>query len=76
MNNINCFLNFLLRMLRIVLTVACLALVRAAPEAKAMIGCTECVHEMQKLGAVIKHHAPGIEVGILIKQLEDLSQND
>ena len=61
-------------MLRIVLTVACLALVRAAPETKAMIGCTECVHEMQKMGAIIKHHAPGIEVGILIfKQLKDLS---
>ena len=70
MNNIYCFLNFLLRMLRIVLTVACLALVRAAPEVKAMIGCTECVHEMQKMGAVIKHHAPGIEVGIYLNKRE------
>lgn len=56
-------------MLRIVLTVACLALVRAAPKDKAMIGCTECVHEMQKMGGVIRHHAPGIEVGRYINIL-------
>ena len=49
-------------MLRIVLTVACLALVRAAPEAGAMIGCEECTHEMQRMGDIVRHHAPGIEV--------------
>merc|ERR1711976_628466 len=49
------------RMLRLVLTVACLALVRAAPEAGAMIGCDECTHEMRRMGDIIRHHAPGIE---------------
>ena len=43
---------------------ACLAMVRAAPEAGAMIGCDECVHEMRKMGDIIRHHAPGLEVGI------------
>ena len=50
-------------MLRLVVTlVACLAVVKAAPEAGAMIGCDECVHEMRKMGDIIRHHAPGIEV--------------
>ena len=54
-----------IRMLRLVMTlVACLAVVRAAPEAGAMIGCEECVHEMMKMGDIIRHHAPGLEVGI------------
>merc|ERR1712012_663183 len=50
------------RMMRLVVTlVACMAVVRAAPEAGAMIGCDECVHEMRKMGDIIRHHAPGIE---------------
>ena len=44
--------------------VACLAMVSAAPEAGAMIGCEECVNEMRKMGDIIRHHAPGLEVGI------------
>ena len=52
-------------MLRLVVTLlACLAMVRAAPEAGAMIGCDECVHEMRKMGDIIRHHAPGLEVGM------------
>ena len=54
-----------IRMLKLVVTlVACLAVVSAAPEAGAMIGCEECVHEMRKMGDIIRHHAPGLEVGI------------
>ena len=49
-------------MLRLVLTVACLALVRAAPEAGAMIGCEECTNEMRRMGDIVRHHAPGTEV--------------
>ena len=52
-------------MLRLVLTVACLALVKAAPEAGAMIGCDECTHEMRRMGDIVRHHAPGIEVNNL-----------
>ena len=53
-------------MLRLVLTLCALAVVRAAPEAGAMIGCNECTQEMRRLDEIIRHHAPGIEVGIRI----------
>ena len=62
---ISCVFHNSIRMMKLVMTlVACLAVVRAAPEAGAMIGCEECVHEMRKMGDIIRHHAPGLEVGI------------
>lgn len=54
-------------MMRLVVTlVACKAMVKAAPESGAMIGCEECVHEMRKMGDIIRHHAPGIEVRFIL----------